>query len=1335
MLARLVRRARRWFRSAAVAMAVMLAASAVVPAASAATPPDDYQPKIHTYTPPLDNAIELLQQYGIIRGDETGDLRLYSHITRAEMVTILIRMLGQEDEALRLFGTAAFRDTGTHWGSGYIARAQQLGLANGYPDGTFRPNNPVTYAEALALLLRTAGQEPRGGRWPDDIVAHAMNLDIVPPGVNVRYVPNNPAIRLHVFQSLFLAGTRLIVSSTGKTIFQTYVDTTPPALNVTPLPASTTVDTVTISGTAPDAVVVYVDSKEVPLSAGGTFQSQVRLVPGFNSFVIEAFDAVGNRTTQTVATTLATGPARIEVIGPTTVQPGSRVQYAVHVYDANGVDLGARDVKVQIIGNIGTYDIETHTLYAADSYATGKLIFTAGSLTKEVPITVQGLGEGAEALRFSNVSTGTVFALNQSYQIRVEVVDEDGDVVTADNGRTISLTASGDIDVTITPAQAATVDGKATFFIHSSEPGTVVLRASASGLSSAQVTVHFATARRILLHSDRSLLPPDDESEAVITAYLVDQYGNPVKWDGDDDLVIELRRSGPGRLLDDEITIPVGSSYSVHDTGLVQARDDTGTLTISGTVVDGPDYTVVPVTISVDEPSAEAGMRLEIVGPSSAEVGTTQTYTVYVKDANGYVVTSGSYAFQIAISASNDDEKIDGIPEGITVSLGDTGLNPVDDGYAENSSRDGWDVIARTKNGKAIIKLSYDRSGQVTITPVPKGFTPEAYDSDGNVGAAASTTAIRSSDIKSVTTSFHGKPHAVKLEVDSVLGKEQPGGALPVGSSATATIRARIVDENGNWVPGIDDYTIILQKESGSSTTIVGASKIDAENGYAEFKVKATSTAGTDVYSARAEKGSWLRKTVLGEYNAVAIDVEKSAPKIDGDSIIIAINGYKDGKIREYYFVGSDDDGMAIALNPRAVNGEGIAVVNVYRIEGSKKVLIYTSDVVDFDPNEPVVIYVPKSALKDGNYAYAVSLKNSRGESAISEPSDIVSMTTKYASVTISSARFTGTKDGEKNVLTVFTSTSLKCDGTIDPSKLSIVAGNEAISLAGAKPYIGSKAGENCTSSSSQSQFQLVLTDQQVTNLFDPKVAGNNPVLEAEAGWYIAPNRQMADADTTGNTISGLTYVDRVEVDFANGKLYLVGGGFNAVNTLDKTKITFSNDDKKDNTDVELAKYVSKITRQNDNLYVITLQADPDTKKSLKDALQKARITGDIKVLLDEGWNIQSSSRGPSLTRKLYSTATVSQVSYSNGTLRLVGSGFQGGVVHPKKILIKRWNGTSFTLSGAKAKIEDNGHITIQVTATTPFTDSYLFFYGEDGWWTDALGIPAYRTKEIGISK
>ncbi|HEY8346669.1 MAG TPA: hypothetical protein VIL07_05250, partial [Symbiobacteriaceae bacterium] len=238
-----------------------------------------------------------------------------------------------------------------------------------------------------------------------------------------------------------------------------------------------------------------------------------------------------------------------------------------------------------------------------------------------------------------------------------------------------------------------------------------------------------------------------------------------------------------------------------------------------------------------------------------------------------------------------------------------------------------------------------------------------------------------------------------------------------------------------------------------------------------------------------------------------------------------------------------------------------------------------------------------------------------------------------------------------------------------------------------------------------------------------------------EAGWYIAPNRQMADADTTGNTISGLTYVDRVEVDFANGKLYLVGGGFDNVKTLDEAKITFSKDDTKGNTDVELAKYVSKITRQNDNLYVITLQADPDTKKSLKDALQKAGMTGDIKVLLDEEWNIQSNSRGPSLTRKLYSTATVSQVSYSNGTLRLVGSGFQGGVVHPEKILIKRWNGTSFTLSGAEAKIEDNGHITIKVTATTPFTDSYLFFYGEDGWWTDALDIPAYRTKEIGISK
>ena len=48
-----------------------------------------------------------------------------------------------------------FRDVpGNHWAAGAIAWAKQKGLLGGYPDGTFRPEAPVTRAELAAVLQR-----------------------------------------------------------------------------------------------------------------------------------------------------------------------------------------------------------------------------------------------------------------------------------------------------------------------------------------------------------------------------------------------------------------------------------------------------------------------------------------------------------------------------------------------------------------------------------------------------------------------------------------------------------------------------------------------------------------------------------------------------------------------------------------------------------------------------------------------------------------------------------------------------------------------------------------------------------------------------------------------------------------------------------------------------------------------------------------------------------------------------------------------------------------------------------------------------------------------------
>ncbi|QDX91004.1 S-layer homology domain-containing protein (plasmid) [Brevibacillus laterosporus] len=53
------------------------------------------------------------------------------------------------------FNPVTYKDTLGHWAGKDIEYMVSLGLLKGYPDGTFRPNNPISKAEFAALFERT----------------------------------------------------------------------------------------------------------------------------------------------------------------------------------------------------------------------------------------------------------------------------------------------------------------------------------------------------------------------------------------------------------------------------------------------------------------------------------------------------------------------------------------------------------------------------------------------------------------------------------------------------------------------------------------------------------------------------------------------------------------------------------------------------------------------------------------------------------------------------------------------------------------------------------------------------------------------------------------------------------------------------------------------------------------------------------------------------------------------------------------------------------------------------------------------------------------------------
>ncbi len=122
-----------------------------------------------------------LQDLGIITGYDDGSFRPDSPITRAEFTKIIVCMMDKEMDAMASSVSSGFCDVkiGT-WYTPYINYATSKEILSGYADGYFAPNNTITLAEAVTVLLRTLGysEEKVGYYWPDNYITVASTLKI-----------------------------------------------------------------------------------------------------------------------------------------------------------------------------------------------------------------------------------------------------------------------------------------------------------------------------------------------------------------------------------------------------------------------------------------------------------------------------------------------------------------------------------------------------------------------------------------------------------------------------------------------------------------------------------------------------------------------------------------------------------------------------------------------------------------------------------------------------------------------------------------------------------------------------------------------------------------------------------------------------------------------------------------------------------------------------------------------------------------------------------------------------------------------------------------------------
>lgn len=119
-------------------------------------------------------AVARLSSLGLVSGMPNGTYNPDGAVTRAQMIAFVNAAKGLQDAAKVAAGPTKFSDVpANYWASGDI----NIANPDGYPDGTFKPDNTVTYPEALALLLRALGVTENLS-WPYGVIAKAADIGL-----------------------------------------------------------------------------------------------------------------------------------------------------------------------------------------------------------------------------------------------------------------------------------------------------------------------------------------------------------------------------------------------------------------------------------------------------------------------------------------------------------------------------------------------------------------------------------------------------------------------------------------------------------------------------------------------------------------------------------------------------------------------------------------------------------------------------------------------------------------------------------------------------------------------------------------------------------------------------------------------------------------------------------------------------------------------------------------------------------------------------------------------------------------------------------------------------
>ncbi|MGB4438295.1 MAG: S-layer homology domain-containing protein [Sedimentibacter sp.] len=126
----------------------------------------------------LEKSAGLLSSYGIIQGYPDGTFKPDQAVTRAEMAKIVTVAAGYYEYSKNM--TSVYEDMRGHWAESYVELANVLNIVNGISPTTYGPDNLIKFEEAYTMILRLLGysDESLPGPWPPNYFEKANELNL-----------------------------------------------------------------------------------------------------------------------------------------------------------------------------------------------------------------------------------------------------------------------------------------------------------------------------------------------------------------------------------------------------------------------------------------------------------------------------------------------------------------------------------------------------------------------------------------------------------------------------------------------------------------------------------------------------------------------------------------------------------------------------------------------------------------------------------------------------------------------------------------------------------------------------------------------------------------------------------------------------------------------------------------------------------------------------------------------------------------------------------------------------------------------------------------------------